>query len=125
MNSFKSLAMALALTAAATPALADQTGTPGPLVGLTVNESSANLYVSHRGKLVVMDVNSLTLQEYFWGGAACNGKNLSEYNLQVLSRAVGNRSLYIAPSWKGGAGGRKCLVGYILAEPDTIEVLQQ
>jgi hypothetical protein len=124
MNAIKSLCVALALSAVAAPALADQTLAFGPVIGLTVNQNSADLYSSHRGKLIILD-SQLQMREFYWGGQSCNGRNLTEADLQILARAVGNRSLYVAPSSKNGAGGRKCLVGYILAEPDAIEVMQQ
>ncbi len=95
-------------------ALADVDGTKGIVSSVTINESSADDYASERGSIVVNE-NLTATRKYQWGGAVCNGKNLSDASIALLFDALRARDkVEIVPSYKAGAGQARCLVGFKL-----------
>ena len=92
-------------------AFADADGLKGKVAAVTVNESSADDYSAERGNMVVNEGS--VARKYQWGGTACNGKNLSEANIDLLFQAMRSTDkLEIVPSYKTGAGQARCLVGF-------------
>lgn len=92
-------------------AFADADGLKGKVAAVTVNESSADDYSAERGNLVVNEGS--VARKYQWGGTACNGKNLSEANIDLLFQAMkAADTVEIVPSYKTGAGQARCLVGF-------------
>ncbi len=100
-------------------AYADADGLKGTVASVTVNETYADDYSAERGNLIVNEGS--VARKYQWGGTACNGKNLSEANISLLFRALeATDKLEVVPSYKGGAGGARCLVGFrvqVIAAP--------
>lgn len=112
----KSVCLGAALGIAATAAHADTQGDGGQLAGVKINETSSDNYAFERGSLVVYE-NGLLPRKYQWGGQACNGKNLSEQNQNILARVVASRAVTITPFYKTGGGNVRCLVGFRLQDP--------
>ncbi len=101
-------------------AYADTDGLKGTVAAVTVNETSADDYSAERGNLVVNEGS--TSRKYQWGGTACNGRNLTEANIDLLFQAMRSADkVEIVPSYKTGAGQARCLVGFrvqvIVPEP--------
>jgi len=101
-------------------AFADADGLKGKVAAVTVNESSADDYSAERGNMVVNEGS--VARKYQWGGTACNGKNLSEANIDLLFQAMkAADKVEVVPSYKTGAGQARCLVGFrvqvIVPEP--------
>lgn len=94
-------------------AYADTDGSAGTVASVTINESSADDYTIERGNLVINE--GATTRKYQWGGAACNGKNLTDANVTLLVEAMRARTeLQIVPSYKSGINSVRCLVGFRL-----------
>lgn len=92
-------------------AYADADGLRGKVAAVTVNESSADDYSAERGNMVVNEGS--VARKYQWGGTACNGKNLSEANIDLLFQAMkAADKVEVVPSYKTGAGQARCLVGF-------------
>lgn len=92
-------------------AFADADGLKGKVAAVTVNESSADDYSAERGNMVVNEGS--VARKYQWGGTACNGKNLSEANIDLLFQAMkAADKVEVVPSYKTGAGQARCLVGF-------------
>lgn len=92
-------------------AWADTDGLKGTVASLTINETSADDYASERGNVVINEGS--TARKYQWGGTACNGKYVSESNIDLLVQAMrAQDKLEVVPSYKAGAGGARCLVGF-------------
>jgi hypothetical protein len=92
-------------------AFADADGLKGKVAAVTVNESSADDYSAERGNMVVNEGS--VARKYQWGGTACNGKNLSEANIDLLFQAMkAADTVEVVPSYKTGAGQARCLVGF-------------
>jgi len=121
------IAMAL-LTAGVlctTPAAqADSTGLTGQVVGIVLNETSGDERGSWYGRIVVRQVD-FQLRQYYWGGSLCFTRLVTDRDVEMLSRAVGNRSVEIRPYYKTGSASVRCLVSFTLAEPDVIDALGQ
>jgi hypothetical protein len=101
-------------------AYADVDGLKGTVAAVTVNETSADDYSVERGNMVVNEGS--TSRKYQWGGTACNGRNLTEANINLLLQTMrAADKLEIVPSYKTGAGQARCLVGFrvqvIVPEP--------
>ncbi len=109
---------------AATTAHADAIGTPGLLVGIQRNESSSDEYGASHGRIIVRETD-LQMRTYRWGGSLCFGKLVTSSDVEILARAVGNRSVEIKPFYKTGSASTRCLVSFIIAEPDVIDGLGQ
>ncbi|MGQ0621303.1 MAG: hypothetical protein ACT4QA_15490 [Panacagrimonas sp.] len=113
----KSVCLGAALGIGATAAYAaDFQGEGGQLASVKINETSSDSYPIERGSLVVYE-NGLLPRKYQWGGQACNGKNLSEFNQNILTRVIPSRTVNLTPFYKGGGGGVRCLVGFRLQDP--------
>ena len=92
-------------------AYADADGLKGTVAAVTVNETSADDYSAERGNLVVNEGS--VSRKYQWGGTACNGKNLTEANIDLLIQAMRSTDkIEVVPSYKTGAGQARCLVGF-------------
>jgi hypothetical protein len=92
-------------------AFADADGLKGKVAAVSVNESSADDYSAERGNMVVNEGS--VARKYQWGGTACNGKNLSEANIDLLFQAMkAADKVEVVPSYKTGAGQARCLVGF-------------
>lgn len=92
-------------------AYADADGVKGKVASVTINESSADDYAAERGNLVVNEGS--VARKYQWGGTACNGKNLTDANIDLLFQAMkAADKVEIVPSYKTGAGQARCLVGF-------------
>lgn len=102
-------------------ALADDTGAMGPLVALSDNTSSADLYLQYHGRMFVKN-GSGTLDEYRWGGTSCGSRTLTEPELAMLQRALERKNMLIEPRSQDGQGSTKCLVGFTLIEKKNLKL---
>lgn len=110
----------VALLVSSAPASADQTGPTGALVGILVNDISSTEYGFFRGKIVVQEEGAI-LRTYKWGGSLCPQYFLTAQRIEDLRATVGHRGLSIKPFYRSGNASNRCLVGFVLAEPDVIE----
>ena len=111
-------AAALLLSAAA---LADNTGTLGTVVQVSVNGSSSNEINAARGRLLI-DEGDQFYRTYQWGGTLCNGKNMSEDDVANFMMALRDRrSVTVTPIWTAGAGGKRCLVAYRITGNEVVQ----
>ena len=95
-------------------AYADVDGGKGSVASVSVNDTKADNYGAERGSVVINESDTVT-RKYQWGGAACNGKNLSEANVALLVEALrAHEKMELVPSYKDGAGQARCLVGFRL-----------
>lgn len=113
-----------AVVCVAGPARADTAGVTGTLVGIVLNEFTSNALPSYYGKIVVEEAGPI-LREYRWMGTPCSGRNVSANNVNILARVVGQRTVQITPYYKLGLGGTRCLVSFLLADPEVIEDIDQ
>ena len=105
----------LAAVLFATPALADQAGSTGRVVRVTVNTSASDDYTSFRGSMTLRQSKDGRRIEYSWGGTKCPGSNLSEEQVALLGRALSDRRITMVPKYKPGQdSGTRCLVGFQL-----------
>lgn len=110
---------------AAGPAYADLIGRPGALVAIQVNKIGSDKYITNSGKIVVEEAGTLELREYRFGGVLCAGRNLSESDINTLGRAVSSDVMHVAPFYKLGQAGVRCLVSFIIADPEVIGEIAQ
>ncbi len=106
-----------AMLAIPSVALADELGTKGTIASLEVNMPSADAYLQHHGRIVVVSGNnkpSTSSAEYRWGGTACGSRTLSEAQVTMLQRAL-ESGTPITPRFQDGQGSTKCLVGFTIA----------
>lgn len=89
----------------------DTQGYSGGLASVRINETSSDAYGVERGNLVINEGGGV-LRKYNIAGQACNGKTLSEQNMNILARVVGNPGIKLVPYYKGGGGNVRCLVGF-------------
>lgn len=113
----------LATLFAVSPAAADNAGETGKLVGIQINQSSSDVYPTYRGQFSV--VADKVIQDYRWSGSFCSGKSLTEHEIDVLHRSIGNPRLRITPYWKNGLVGSRCVVSFVIAEKKYIDDLGQ
>lgn len=118
----KSLILA-AVVCAAGPARADIVGATGTLVGIVLTEFTSNV-VNYRGKIVVQE-EDMVLREYLWAGTRCSGRNVTENDVNILARVVGSRTVQITPYYKTATLGIRCLVSFLIADPEVIEDIGQ
>jgi hypothetical protein len=110
----RSLALAVLVTStiAASPAFADDQGPKGTVTALEINHSTSDTYLQHHGRVFV--VTGTRSAEYRWGGVACGSRTLTENLVTMLQRAL-ESGTPIAPRYKDGQGGTRCLVGFTLS----------
>ena len=89
-------------------AYADSFGATGTVVGVTVNEGSADGYGVERGHIVINEGD--VHRKYMWGGTACSGRNVADANIALLAEAM-HRGTAVTPTYKVGTGQVRCLVG--------------
>lgn len=111
----KSIGLGAVLAIAATAAHADTQGFTGQLVGLRINESSSLSYNTERGVATIHEGGGVN-RKYQWGGQACNGRNLTEQNQNILARVVASGTVVVTPFHRNGVGGARCLVGFQLQD---------
>lgn len=109
-------ALMLALPLAAS---ADNTGTPGKLIGLEHNGPKSDAWV--RGAVMVDEGNDVT-RTYSWGGSICPEKDLDIDQQQLLATAISHR-MSIFPRYKLGSGNMRCLVSFTLTRPLFVDKL--
>ena len=114
MNSKRIQTLALGLTLVCASGIAqavDSQGYGGGVASVRINETSSDAYGTERGNLVINEGGGV-LRKYNIAGQACNGRTLSEQNMNILARMVGNAGIKLVPYYKGGGGNARCLVGF-------------
>ncbi len=108
------LGAAVAMPAAV--ALADSMGAEGSVTELAVYSSSSTLYANRRGELKLKEQGGSN-RTYYFGGQKCSHMNLSTSQVALLSTAVNNPNVNIAPTWRSGTSGTRCIVGFKMRKP--------
>ncbi len=96
-------------------ALADEEGTAGRIVSLTINTQGSDKYASFHGSLGVRSTSGRR-DVYFWGGSTCPAQKLAASEVALLAGALNNRKTTIKPVYRTGEGARgaRCLVAFEL-----------
>ena len=89
-------------------AYADSFGATGTVVGVTVNEPSADGFGVERGHIVISEGG--THRKYMWGGTACSGRYVAEATIALMAEAM-HLGTAVTPTYKVGTGQVRCLVG--------------
>ena len=119
----RSLAAGLAgVLLGALPAIADDVGEVGTLVGLQVNTTLADTYLQYHGRAFVKVADG-TLDEYRWGGTSCNTKVLTENQVAALQRVLDNAKVRIQPLSLPGQGQIICLVGFTVVQKSALKLV--
>ncbi len=108
--------LGVAVVMPAAVALADSMGAEGSVEELTVYSSSSTLYSNRRGELKIKEQGG-TLRTYYFGGQKCSHMNLSTSQVDLLASAVNNANVNIAPTWRTGTSGTRCVVGFKMRKP--------
>lgn len=111
------LALGLALGLGAVPtAFADEAGTPGRLVSLSIHTPGSDDSSIAHGSIMVRK-GSGKPELYQWGGTACPASKLSDTQINILAQAFHNRArTLVTPRFKqGDVKDVRCLVGFELA----------
>lgn len=98
------------LLAGSEPARADSAGTPGKIVGLLHNDDDSDNVGTYTGQLFV-DVGGGTIEEYYWGGVICSGRDLDVDQERMLVDAM-NGKKKVLPYYQVGQAAVHCLVSY-------------
>jgi len=115
----RSSAAILALLGAAllsSSAHADESGSQGRIVRLSINNPGGDDFASSHGSIAVRHGGG-KLETYSWGGTHCPAAKLSDAEVQALGAAFHNRArTLIVPRFKQGeVKDTRCLVGFELA----------
>ncbi len=96
-------------------ALADEDGSVGKIVSLTINTQGSDKYASFHGSLGVRTPDGRR-DVYFWGGSTCPAQKLDASEVSLLSSALQNGKTKIRPVYRTGEGARgaRCLVAFEL-----------
>jgi len=106
----------------ANSAVADEVGAVGTVVGLEINDDSADTYLTHHGRMFVMNADK-TLTEYRWGGSACGTRVLSDTEVASLHRALDGKQMRIQPRYQLGQADIFCVVGFTLAPKKAVSLV--
>ncbi len=110
------LACAVALAATTllpVGALADEEGSAGRIVSLTINTQGSDKYASFHGSLGVRN-RAGERDVYFWGGSTCPAQKLDDAQVALLATALQTRRTNLRPVYRTGEGARgtRCLVAF-------------
>lgn len=107
------LLAAVALTP--TAARADDLGTQGRIVRVSINATGSDDFASSHGSISVRHGNN-KLEVYSWGGTMCPASKLGETEIAALQQAFHNRQrTLVVPRFKQGeVKDVRCLVGFEL-----------
>jgi hypothetical protein len=86
----------------------------GTVIDLEVHTPSADTYLQHHGRVVIMSGKFNTNTEYRWGGTSCGTRTLSDAMVALLQRAL-ESGTPIVLRFQIGQGMAKCLVGFKFA----------
>jgi hypothetical protein len=112
-RTWATLLAAVALTPAS--ASADDLGTQGRIVRVSINATGSDDFASSHGSISVRH-GSNKLEVYSWGGTMCPASKLGEIEIAALQQAFHNRQrTLIVPRFKQGeVKDVRCLVGFEL-----------
>lgn len=102
--------VALGICSAGTAA-ADTLGGEGPITAIALNAPGTPGYHEVVGRLVLREQDH-TLREYNWGGGRCPRVAVDEPALERLRATLGVADLLVAPRYREGGGGARCLVAF-------------
>lgn len=96
-------------------ALADEDGSKGHVVALTINTQGSDKYASFHGSLAVKTSGDRR-DVYFWGGSTCPAQKLDAAEVALLASALHDRRTLLRPVYRTGEGARgaRCLVAFEL-----------
>ncbi len=108
-------AVAVAAALAPASASADDLGTQGRIVRVSINATGSDDFASSHGSISVRH-GSNKLEVYSWGGTMCPASKLGEIEIAALQQAFHNRQrTLIVPRFKQGeVKDVRCLVGFEL-----------
>jgi hypothetical protein len=115
-SSIAALAVAVATLAPVRSAYADEEGTTGRIVRLTVNTQSSDKYASFHGSITLKSSGATKPVTYFWGGSTCPAQHLADAEVALLATTLLDRRTFVAPRYRTGEGARgaRCLVAFEL-----------
>ena len=64
-----------------------------------------------QGRVFVRE-DSATVQAYQWQSTTCSGYVMDDRQIAVLDATMNAKKAGSIPSWKPGAGGARCIVGF-------------
>jgi hypothetical protein len=107
-------------TIPATHALADSTGTAGPIVGIEINDDTSDLWGTYQGRVFINEGEAI--QAYGWQGTSCSGYVMSTSQQEILANSIA-RKVLVVPYYKPGAGGARCLVSFAVTTKKALPVV--
>lgn len=63
-----------------------------------------------RGRVLIRQRVDQQTVEYVWGGNTCPGRDLADWQVQILFDLAAAPYMLVVPQYKNGAGGNRCLV---------------
>ncbi len=108
------LAVTVATLAPVRSAHADEEGTSGRIVRLTLNTQSSDKYASFHGSITLKSSGSTKSVTYFWGGSTCPAQHLADSEVALLATTLVDRRTSVLPRYRTGEGARgaRCLVAF-------------
>ena len=109
MKSIPILAVITLLSAP--PAIhADTAGDGGHVLAAELVSDGSDQFGLLRGRVLIRQRVDEQTVEYVWGGNICPGRDLADWQVQILFDLAATPYMLVVPQYRNGQGGSRCLV---------------